>query len=128
MQLACKVYCARDQVPFYMWRIKLPRRNRKLPKYYGQDCLEKFHLHLWSLIIIQVPKTTPILTQNTKIYQKSLIIHCVKSVLIRSFSGPYFPAFGLNTERYSVQIRENTDKKNCEYGHFPPSDLLLKDF
>ena len=26
--------------------------------------------------------------------------HCVKSVLIRSFSGSYFPAFGLNTERY----------------------------
>ena len=31
--------------------------------------------------------------------------HCVKSVLIRSFSGPYFPAFGLNTERYSVSLR-----------------------
>ena len=28
-------------------------------------------------------------------------IHCVKSVRIRSYSGPYFPAFGLNTERYS---------------------------
>ena len=30
---------------------------------------------------------------------------CVKSVRIRSFSGPYFPAFGLNTERYSVSLR-----------------------
>ena len=28
--------------------------------------------------------------------------HCVKSVRIRSFSGTYFPAFGPNTERYSV--------------------------
>ena len=27
---------------------------------------------------------------------------CVKSVRIRSFSVPYFPAFGLNIERYSV--------------------------
>ena len=26
--------------------------------------------------------------------------HCVKSVRIRSFPGPYFPAFGLNTEKY----------------------------
>ena len=26
---------------------------------------------------------------------------CVKRVHIRSFSGPYFPAFGMNTERYS---------------------------
>ena len=26
--------------------------------------------------------------------------YCVKSVRIRSYSGPYFPAFGLNTEKY----------------------------
>ena len=31
--------------------------------------------------------------------------HCVKSVRIRSYSGPYFPAFGLNTKRYSVSLR-----------------------
>ena len=40
--------------------------------------------------------------------------HCVKSVQIRNFSGPYFPAFGLNTERfspYSVRMRVNTDQK-----------------
>ena len=28
--------------------------------------------------------------------------HCVKSVRIRSYSGPYFLAFGLNTESYFV--------------------------
>ena len=32
--------------------------------------------------------------------------HCVKSVRIRKFSGPYFLAFGLNT-----------DQKNVEYEH-----------
>ena len=42
--------------------------------------------------------------------------HCVKSVPIRSYSGPYFPAFGLNT--YSVQMRENADQNNSKYGHF----------
>ena len=34
--------------------------------------------------------------------------YCVKSVRIRSFSGAYFPAFGPNTERftiYSVSLR-----------------------
>ena len=36
-------------------------------------------------------------------------VHCVKSVT-QSFSGPYFPAFGLNT-----------DQKNSEYGHFSRS-------
>ena len=29
--------------------------------------------------------------------------HCVKSVRIRSYSGPYFAAFGLNTGRYSAR-------------------------
>ena len=27
--------------------------------------------------------------------------HCVESIRILSYSGPYFPAFGLNTERFS---------------------------
>ena len=31
--------------------------------------------------------------------------HCVKSVCIRSFSGTYFPASGLNTGRSSVSLR-----------------------
>ena len=38
--------------------------------------------------------------------------HCVKSVRIRSFSGPYFPAFGLNT-----------DQNNSEYEHFLRSEM-----
>ena len=46
--------------------------------------------------------------------------HYVKSVGIRSFSGLYFAVFGLNTP-YSVQMRENTDQKNSEYGHFSRS-------
>ena len=31
-------------------------------------------------------------------------IHCVKCVRIPSYSGPYFPAFGLNTERYGLPL------------------------
>ena len=31
--------------------------------------------------------------------------HCTKSILIRSFSGPHFPEFGLNTERYGVSLQ-----------------------
>ena len=31
--------------------------------------------------------------------------HSEKNVRIWSFSGPYFPAFRLNTERYSVSLR-----------------------
>ena len=33
------------------------------------------------------------------------IFHCAKSVRLWSFSGPYFPALGLNTEIYSVKLR-----------------------
>ena len=52
--------------------------------------------------------------------------HCVKSVRIRSYSGPYFPAFGLNKEThsvspYSIRMLENTDQNNSEYGHFSRS-------
>ena len=38
--------------------------------------------------------------------------HYVKTVRIRSYSGPSFPAFELNT----VPIRENMDQNNSEYG------------
>ena len=31
--------------------------------------------------------------------------HCVKSVCIRSFSGPCFRAFGLHTEKFEVSLR-----------------------
>ena len=43
----------------------------------------------------------------------------MKRVCIPSYSGPHFPAFGLNTETpYSVQMRENADQNNFDYGHF----------
>ena len=32
-------------------------------------------------------------------------MHCVKNARIRNFSGPHFPAFGLNTERYGLSLR-----------------------
>ena len=42
----------------------------------------------------------------------------MKDVRIRRFSDTYFPAFEMNTERYpySVQMWENADQKNSEYG------------
>ena len=41
------------------------------------------------------------------------VYHCVKSVRIRSYSGPYFPAFGLNTEYLSV-FSQNAGKYGPE--------------
>ena len=52
--------------------------------------------------------------------------HYVKCVQIRSFFGPYFPVFGLNTEIYYVNLRvqmgENTDRKNSVFGQFLRSE------
>ena len=40
--------------------------------------------------------------------------HCIKSVRIRSYSGPYL-----------VQMRENTDQNNSEYVRFPRSEHFI---
>ena len=65
-------------------------------------------------------KTAQEVSQMTHLYAhfcgRYVSCHCVKSVGIRSFSGPYFPAFGMNTERqiaFSVfcQNTGNTDQK-----------------
>ena len=50
-------------------------------------------------------------------------LDCVKNVRIRSYSGPHFPAFALNKgvilriSPNSVQMPENADQNNSEYGH-----------
>ena len=38
-------------------------------------------------------------------YETYYKLHCVESAPIRSFSGPYFPSFVLNMERYGVSLR-----------------------
>ena len=50
------------------------------------------------------------------------------------FSGPYFPVFGLNTERYEVSLRIQSEcgkirtRKNSVSGHFSRSMLHDKLF
>ena len=48
------------------------------------------------------------LSKNSEIQPQAAyfayIHHCVKSVQNGVFSGPYFPEFGLNTERYEVSL------------------------
>ena len=64
------------------------------------------------LILFSSYKTSLLLSLFPLMFNSFLIYtHCVKSVGIRSFSGPY-----------SVRMREKTDKKNSKYGHFSRSD------
>ena len=43
----------------------------------------------------------------------SMTNHCIKSVCIESYSGPYFPALGMNT-----------GQNNSGYGHFSSSEQV----
>ena len=52
--------------------------------------------------------------------------HCIKSVRVQSFSGPHFPAFGLNMERSLSIFSPNAGKygpEYSEYGHFSRSGI-----
>ena len=52
--------------------------------------------------------------------------HCVKSVLILSFSGLYFPAFGLNMERYGIAGKYGPEKTpNTDTSHAVHNSELL---
>ena len=71
---------------------------------------------------VEIVRVTSSFSKNT------LSWHCVKCVQIRRFSGPYFPAFGLNTERYFVSLRIQFEcgkiltRKNSVFGHFSRSE------
>ena len=46
------------------------------------------------------------------------ISHCMKSVHIRSYYGPCFNTFRLNTERCCGKMRKNGDQNSSEYEQF----------
>ena len=61
----------------------------------------EFQLQLsYGIIIIKYSSTHQFCACYFKIKRQ----HSVKGVRIRSYSGPYFPVFGVNTERYSVSL------------------------
>ena len=82
----------------------------------------------------QISRTTSLpgnfkglLLMNIKMFLFAETVHsknylCVKIVRIQSFSGSHFPAFGVNTEFYSVNLRIQSEcrkmrtKKNSKYG------------
>ena len=53
---------------------------------------------------------------------------CVKSVRIRSYSGPHFPAFGLNTERYKVSLRIQSECGKIRTRITPNTDTVYPVF
>ena len=54
----------------------------------------------------------------------AIVAHCVKHVRIRSYSGPHFPAFGLNTDRYGVSLRVQSECGKMRTRITPNTDIF----
>ena len=52
------------------------------------------------------------------------MVICVKSIRIWSFSGPYFPTFGLNTERYWTYLRIQSECRKIRTRKIPNMDTF----
>ena len=50
--------------------------------------------------------------------------HCVKSVHIRSYSGPYLPTFELNSERYRVSLCIQSECRKIRTRRTPNRDTF----
>ena len=80
-------------------------------------------------IFFLVPESLYVFLQVLK--PKTSEDHYVKSIQIRSFSGPYFLVFEVNTERYSVSLhiqseyREIRTRINSVFGHFSRRGLHI---
>ena len=110
-------------------------------------CIESFLKFVFAerqLNVLKQPGVSVLKISNSQIVK----LNGVKWVRIRSFSGLYFPAFGLNTERYSLFLRiqsgsgimrtrktPNMDtfyamisslEKNCDGGKSLQSSMLFR--
>ena len=56
--------------------------------------------------------------------QITWILQCVKSVRIWSFSGPYFPSFGLNTEKYFASLCIQSEYEKIRTRKTPNTDTF----
>ena len=61
---------------------------------------------------------------SKKATKENIYLHCVKSVRIRSKSGPHFPAFGLNTERSGVSPRIQSECGKMQTRIIPNTDIF----
>ena len=62
-------------------------------------------LKTWTFTFISNLRTVQTLWLCLETTSLAVHVHCVKNVRIRRYSGPHFPTFGMNTERYGVTLR-----------------------
>ena len=53
-----------------------------------------------------------------------IVTHNVKNVRIQSFSGPYFPALGLNPERHSLSLSIQSKRRKIRTRKTPNKDTF----
>ena len=97
---------------------------------YGKSRAETnvFQKHLPEVFSIreQLPLTLSKTCQTLVHVRPILHWHnCMESVHIRSFSGQYFPAFRLNTERYSVSLHIQSRCNKIRTRKTPNTDVFL---
>ena len=64
-----------------------------------EDIMYSSRMFLW--LFLRIEATLTKFSLLCKIFRYAFnykVLHCVKSVRIRSYFGPHFPAFGLNTD------------------------------
>ena len=92
--------CISKKFIFWQYLLLYFIRNTQFRKIAILDVQAWSHYHHAKMVKI----TLKITKKVWKVSEK-----CVKSVQIQSFSGPYFPVFGLNTERYCVSLRVQSE-------------------
>ena len=89
----------------YIGAIIYRRFVKKIFLKISQNSLESTCIRTSFLIKLQIKKLQMTLGLKwVKLWSKLLNVHRVRSVHVWSFSGLYFSAFGLNTERYGVSL------------------------
>ena len=74
-----------------------------------------FSFHLFLKILILFLQLFRQSKHDTIICSQCISIDCVKSVCIRGYSGPYFPAFGLNMSKCGKLRPTMTQNKDTFY-------------
>ena len=71
-----------------------------------------------------MPWRTKYICASITISKSCISTHCLKSVRIRGYSGPHFPAFGVNTEGYDVSLRIESECGKVMTGITPNNDTF----
>ena len=96
-----------------------------LGKYIAPQCFF-FVLVLFSLQVLQILAFRRCPCEAQCLFHVQTI-HCVKSVRILSFSGPYFPAFGLNILRIQSECGKIWTRKTPNTDTFHPVTITRVD-